>query len=179
MTKYIKPFLLSLIVSQSITAAFASPAQPATAQKIVELTQLENEFNTNIRNLQSMYINQATALVKQQTNHQTLTAADNQAIEKIMQIFNRNTTTISKSVDVKQIGSELYRQSYTEEELQAYKRFLESPEGLSVVKKLPVFTANLNQAIIQKTQVISAQNNMTEQTKKEINQILSTLPKSK
>lgn len=179
MTKYIKSFLLSVIISQSIATAFASSAQLATAQKIVELTQLENEFNTNIRNLQSMYINQATALVKQQTNHQTLTAADNQAIEKIMQIFNRNTATISKSVDVKQIGSELYRQSYTEEELQAYKRFLESPEGLSVVKKLPIFTANLNQAIIQKTQVISAQNNMTEQTKKEISQILSTLPKSK
>ncbi|MBF7683273.1 DUF2059 domain-containing protein [Acinetobacter sp. B5B] len=179
MTKYAKSFLFTCILSQSIATAFATPAQLDTAQKIVQLTQLENEFNTNVSNLQSMYISQATKLVTDYTNHQTLTAADNQAIEKIIQLFNKNTATIAKSVDVKQVGSEIYRQNYTEEELQAYKKFLESPEGLSIIKKMPTFSSNFNQAITQKTQMVSTQQNMTEKTNQEIGQILSVLPKGK
>lgn len=177
MIKFIKPLALGILASQMISIAFASPAQVATAQKIVDLTHLESSFNNNIQNLHTMYVDQATFLVKQHTGHQTLTAQDNQAIEKIMQVYNNNTAMISRSLDVKKIGADIYLKSYSEEELKAYQKFLETPEGASILQKLPIFAATLNQEITQRTQAIGIQNNITQKTNNEVSKILATLPK--
>ncbi|ESK40749.1 hypothetical protein P256_01204 [Acinetobacter nectaris CIP 110549] len=177
MMKFIKPLALGILASQMISIAFASPAQVTTAQKIVDLTHLESDFNNNLKDLQSMYLNQAVTLVKQHTGHQTLTAQDNQAIERIIQVYNKNTTTISKSLDIKKIGTDIYLKNYSEEELKAYQKFLETPEGASIVQKIPMFSVVFNQEVAKYTQAINVQNSISQKTNTEVGQILATLPK--
>jgi hypothetical protein len=78
-------------------------------------------------------------VIKDYTGHQTLTEQDQVAAQKLSKIFVNTVEVFLQQAKPIEIIQNIYTKQLSEEEVQAYIRFLKSPEGQSINKKCRLF----------------------------------------
>ena len=130
----LKSVLLSLCLISS-TPLYASPATDASVNKFIQLNEFSNLLNNSLNELQPYFDNQAEQLIRSISNNKELNANELSISLKLSQkMFDltKQTMTSPKTIDaIKQV----IKNTYTEEEVQAYNKFLSTPEGQSINRK--------------------------------------------
>lgn len=174
----LKKIALFGLISLNIAHAFAAPATEVSVQKALKLTNINDVVSQSIQSSQTVLTSQSVQLVRQYTGHNVLTTQDNQAAQQIAQVLYNNTNSILKDLNIQQIAGDVYRRYYTEEELKAYIKFLETPEGQSINRKLPLITQNVTQDVVKRLQSNPDVKTRREQSNQQVKDILSKLPKA-
>jgi hypothetical protein len=76
-----------------------------------------------------------------------------------------------------EIIQNIYTKQLSEEEVQAYIRFLKSPEGQSINKKMPIILQQTVQQINQATEKLTQDKKFQQQMTQQIADVLKPLPK--
>lgn len=130
----LKSMLLSLCLIGS-SSLYASPATDASINKFIQLNEFSNLLNNSLNELQPYFDNQAEQLIRSISNNKELNANELSISLKLSQkMFDltKRTMTSPKTIDaIKQV----IKNTYTEEEVQAYNKFLSTPEGQSINRK--------------------------------------------
>lgn len=174
----LKKIALFGLMSLSIMNTFAAPATESSIQKALKLTNVNDVVTQSIQSSRGALNSQAIQWVRDRTGHNVLTVQDNQAAQEIVQILQQNTDSFLKTINVEQISADVYRRYYTEEELQTYIKFLETPEGRSINRKLPLIAQDVSQEMIKKIQNDPNIKLKQQQSNQRVKDILSKLPKA-
>ena len=116
----------------SSNALYAAPATDATVNKFIQLSDLNNILDKSLNELHPYFDEQAEQLVQNLSKSDVLDANELSIALKLSQKMldmTRKTVMSPKTTDaIKQVVKNIY----TEEEIQAYNKFLSTPEGKSI-----------------------------------------------
>lgn len=168
----------TLIASSFLNVAFASAPTDASIQKVAHLTNINQILTESMQNVGTIVEQQAIQIVQKKTGHNSLNAQEQKAAQDIAKILKNNTDQFVQRANLPALINQLFKKYYSEEELLAYIKFLETPEGQSINKKQPL--------VLQETMQNIANVSNSPETKEsrqyanqQITDILKSLPKEK
>lgn len=133
--KFILTAMLALFVSSS---ALAAPPSDASLEKLLQVTGAEN-LSKSVRN---QFNNMMGPMFAQAIDAKNLTPEKRQEAERFMQAFS---VKVSKIMDeemawdrLKRDYMQIYRESFSQKEVNDLIAFYESPTGKDFVRKMPV-----------------------------------------
>lgn len=148
-------------------------------QELIALTDTRQILKNSINSMLPVYKQRATQMVQQRTGHTTLNSKDLQVVDQLTQsLFNTSEDFLNR-MNIQQSIEGVYASYYTEQEVQAYLKFLKSPEGRSIMSK----NAQVNAAVEQ--QVATSIGNMAKSVRfqqtitQDTQRILAQLPTAK
>ncbi|MEB3754629.1 DUF2059 domain-containing protein [Acinetobacter sp. MD2(2019)] len=168
---------LVLAFSAYSSTSFASPAKPASVEQLMQLVQVQKLLKETSQSMSPVFEQQARTSIQNYTGHQTLTAQDLEAVKKLTNLYLDTMSDIFKNLNTEQMIRNIYQQSFTEEEVQAYIRFLKTPEGQSITAKTPVIMQQTMQEMTQAMQKNILTDAQKAQLQQQIEAIFKTLPK--
>lgn len=172
-----KILFITAISSSFIHTAFASTATDFSVKKAVELSHVEQTFNQSMQNLTPMFDNQAIKMVQNRTKHETLSPQEQKAAQDISQIFQADAKRFTQQTNMAELTQQIFKKYYSEQELQVYIKFLESPEGQSINKKLPLVVQETAQEVANIANNPQAKIDQ-QQANQKISEILKALPQA-
>ncbi|MEB3768204.1 DUF2059 domain-containing protein [Acinetobacter sp. MD2] len=168
---------LVLAFSAYSSTSFASPVKPASVEQLMQLVQVDKMLKDSTQAMHPVFEQQARDGVQKYTGHQTLTAQDLEAVQKMTALLQDMMSNIFKNLNTEQMIRNIYQQSFTEEEVQAYIRFLKTPEGQSINAKTPVIMQQTMQEMTQAIQKGMLTDAQKVQLQQQVEAIFKTLPK--
>lgn len=169
------PFMLTLGCLSS--AAFATPAKPSSVEQLVQLAQIHKTVQDSIQAMRPVFQQKSVQTIQTYTGHQTLTTQDLTASQQLTAVLQNMTAESLKNANIDEMIRNIYQQNFTEEEVQAYIRFLNTPEGHSITQKTPMIMSQIGQDVAKLTQKGSFSQQQQEKYKQQIQDILKPLPK--
>lgn len=166
-----RAFLIATTICITLNAHAITPAQ-----ELISLTDA-NTLNRTFDSLIPSYRQRSIQLVQQHTGHAQLTAKDLAVVEKLTQSMLNTSQDYLRRMNVTQSIEGVYATYYTDQEIQAYLRFLKSPEGRSIMSKKPQISAAIDQQIAMSISNIAKSANFQQSIGQNIQQILAELPK--
>lgn len=118
-------------------------------QELMNLTDANRTLNNTINSMVPIYKQRATQMVQQRTGHNPLTTKDFQVIDQLTQSMFTTSQDYLKRMNMPQSIEGVYATYYTDQEIQAYLKFLKSPEGRSIMSK----NAQVNAAVEQQVAI--------------------------
>ncbi|WP_171258574.1 DUF2059 domain-containing protein [Acinetobacter boissieri] len=118
-------------------------------QELMSLTDASRTLNNTINSMLPIYKQRATQMVEQRTGHNPLTARDLQVVDQLTQSMFATSQDYLKRMNMLQSIEGVYATYYTDQEIQAYLKFLKSPEGRSIMSK----NAQVNAAVEQQVAI--------------------------
>lgn len=174
MTQFILACLCCYGISQTTLAA---PAQPASVQELIRLSNAEQLVKEAVKSYTPYFQKHSEQVIKEYTGHETLTEQDQVAVQKLSKIFLNTVETFLQQAKPIEIIKNIYTQQLSEEEVQAYIRFLKSPEGQSINQKMPIILQQTAQKINQATENLTQDKKFQQQITQQIANVLKPLPK--
>ncbi|MBF7684468.1 DUF2059 domain-containing protein [Acinetobacter sp. B10A] len=144
-------------------------------QELMSITDANRNLNNTVNSMLPIYKQRATQMVQQRTGHTTLNAKDIQVVDQLTQSMFNTSQDYLKRMNMLQSIEGVYATYYTDQEIQAYLKFLKSPEGRSITSK----NAQLNAAVEQQIAVsianlaksVSFQQKIAQDTQSILNQL--------
>lgn len=175
----LKKIFLATVLSAGSTFALAAPANPTSVQQLMQLSHVEQLVQSSVQGMQPFFIEQSTQLVKNYTGHQQLSQKELSAVQQLAHVIQNSTNGMIKQANLGTIVQGIYAKTFTEEEVQAYIKFLSTPEGQSINSKTPILMTEMGQQMNSVTNRILSDKNNQIQIQNQVNKILNTLEKSK
>lgn len=176
--KTITHFILACVCCYSFSqTALATPTQPASVQELIRLSNAEQLVKEAVKNYAPYFQKHSEQVIKDYTGHQTLTEQDQVAAQKLSKIFVNTVEVFLQQAKPIEIIQNIYTKQLSEEEVQAYIRFLKSPEGQSINKKMPIILQQTVQQINQATEKLTQDKKFQQQMTQQIADVLKPLPK--
>ncbi|MGE8233842.1 MAG: DUF2059 domain-containing protein [Stenotrophomonas sp.] len=130
----------------SIAPAWATPATDADVNRLLAASRAQNMLDAMLPQMEAMQAQQFAQIAEQQT----LSAEQRASLQRIQQ---RTSQTLRQALAWSQMRPmyvDLYKQSFSKEDVLAMAEFYESPAGQSLLDKTPALMQNLMVAIQQK-----------------------------
>lgn len=128
-----KRWIAALFAAMCSVSAWASPAQDATIEKLLVLTEAQKSADTAVADADDFI--QST--VQPMTEQETVPARQRQTAKNCLENYRK---MIHESLGWETLKPEyirIYRETFTEEELQDLTAFYESPTGRMLIQKTP------------------------------------------
>lgn len=168
------PLILALGCLNS--TAFATPAKSSSVEQLMQLTHVNQTLQDSTQAMQPVFEQQSVQIIQKYTGHQTLTAQDLTASKQMTAVFKNMTADLLKKTNTEEMIRKLYQQNFSEEEVQAYIRFLNTPEGRSIEQKTPVLMKQIGLEMAKITQHGLLSESEQNKYKQQIQNILLSLP---
>lgn len=174
---YTKKIILAFCLTITLQQASASPAKIESVKKLLTLVNIQNVLQNELNEIQPVLDQQAENILKHELNKPKLTTTDEVlAVLEISQILKTIHSQALKTPAMLNGIEQIYAQTFTEEEIQTYIRFLTTNEGRSIQQK----HAKLQVRLIQNSRE-SIQDFLTPQEdkklKEQVNQVIQALLK--
>ncbi|KRG64094.1 hypothetical protein ABB26_09460 [Stenotrophomonas humi] len=130
----------------SVALAAASPPSDSDINRLLAASRAQNMLDAMLPQMEAMQTQQFSQL----TREQSFTPEQKQHLQRIQQ---RTSQTLREALSWSQLRPmyvDLYKQSFTKEDVLAMAEFYESPAGQSLLDKTPALMQNLMVAIQQK-----------------------------
>lgn len=144
------PLLARLFASACLAlfaaSAFAAPPSDADIERLLKASRAESMLGAILPQMEAMQQQQ----FQQLTAGKDLTAEQNAEVERIQ---SRTNEIVRKSLaweEMRPLYVDVYRKTFTSEEVKAIAKFYESPAGKNLLDKTPALMQNLMLAIQQK-----------------------------
>ena len=144
------PLLRRLFASACLalfaTSAFAAPPSDADIERLLKASRAESMLGAILPQMEAMQQQQ----FQQLTAGKDLTAEQKAEVERIQ---SRTNEIVRKSLaweEMRPLYVDVYRKTFTSEEVKAIAKFYESPAGKNLLDKTPALMQNLMLAIQQK-----------------------------
>lgn len=145
-TRLRRLLLATSLLLVSITPALAAAPTDGDINRLLAASRAQNMLDSMLPQMEAMQAQQFAQL----TRDQSLTPEQQARVQRIQQ---RTSQTIREALSWSQMRPmyvELYKQSFTKEDVLAMAEFYESPAGQSLLDKTPALMQNLMVAIQQK-----------------------------
>ncbi len=128
---------MTLCSSVLLTSQFATakPATSTSVDELIKLSEIESLFETTLQELNPYFENEAEKIVLSITGSPQLDAQQLLVAQQLAKVLYDSTEQVIKQPAVKIRLKEIMQNIYTEEEVQAYNKFLRTPEGQSINRK--------------------------------------------
>lgn len=129
-----------------LAPAWAAPATDADVNRLLAASRAQTMLDAMLPQMEAMQAQQFTQIAEKQS----LTAEQKAGLQRIQQ---RTSQTLRQALAWSQMRPmyvDLYKQSFSKEDVLAMAEFYESPAGQSLLDKTPVLMQNLMVAIQQK-----------------------------
>lgn len=141
------PLLLSgCLLLAGIAPALAAPPSDGDINRLLAASRAQNMLDSMLPQMEAMQAQQFAQI----TANQSLSAEQKQQVQRIQQ---RTSQTMREALSWSQMRPmyvELYKQTFTKEDVLAMAEFYESSAGQSLLDKTPALMQNLMGAIQQK-----------------------------
>ncbi|UTO20008.1 MULTISPECIES: DUF2059 domain-containing protein [Acinetobacter] len=155
MNKRIYTLMISFFIIGMMQNAIASPAQTKSVRELIKLSDLENVLSTSLDEMQPTLDLEAENILLRVLGKEKLnTTQEYLAVIELSQLLKDTSSKVYARPETLQAIEKIYTETLTEEEIQAYLKFLRTPEGKSINQK------NLKIG----THVFQYMNNLSQQT---------------
>lgn len=141
------PLLITAsLLLAGIAPAWAAPATDADVNRLLAASRAQNMLDAMLPQMEAMQAQQFAEIAQKQS----LTAEQKAGLQRIQQ---RTSQTLRQALAWSQMRPmyvDLYKQSFSKEDVLAMAEFYESPAGQSLLDKTPALMQNLMVAIQQK-----------------------------
>ena len=175
----LKKIFLATVLSAGSTFAIAAPANPTSVQQLMQLSHVDQLVQNSVQGMQPFFVEQSTKIVKNYTGHTQLSQKDLSAVQQLANVIQSSTNDMIKQANIGTVVQSIYAKTFTEEEVQAYIKFLSTPEGQSINNKTPVLMAEMGQQMNSVTNRVLSDKNNQMRIQSQVNNILNTLEKRK
>jgi len=130
----------------SVGVAMATPPSDSDINRLLAASRAQNMLDAMLPQMEAMQAQQFSQL----TREQSFTPEQKQRLQRIQQ---RTSQTLREALSWSQLRPmyvDMYKQSFTKEDVLAMAEFYESPAGQSLLDKTPALMQNLMVAIQQK-----------------------------
>ncbi|WP_269792474.1 DUF2059 domain-containing protein [Stenotrophomonas sp. Iso1] len=138
--------LTATLMLGSVSLAAASPPSDSDVNRLLAASRAQSMLDAMLPQMEAMQAQQFAQLA----GDQSLTAEQKQQLQRIQQ---RTSQTLREALSWSQLRPmyvDIYKQSFTKEDVLAMAEFYESPAGQSLLDKTPALMQNLMVAIQQK-----------------------------
>lgn len=135
MKKITQALLFSIAFSS--TTVIAAPMTTATADKLIQLFDYQSLFKQTQDGKKDFFDQQAEQMLKMMLQEQQLNQKQQKAVVQISLLMSDLSKNITNNPQYREALRQVYKNTYTEEEGQAYITFLSSPIGQSIHQKMP------------------------------------------
>lgn len=138
--------LTTALMLGSIAPAAASPPSDSDINRLLAASRAQSMLDAMLPQMEAMQAQQFSQL----TREQSFTPEQKQQLQRIQQ---RTSQTLREALSWSQLRPmyvDIYKQSFTREDVLAMAEFYESPAGQSLLDKTPTLMQNLMVAIQQK-----------------------------
>ena len=153
----IKPFhyllvCLAICTSQDVSA---TPAQTNSVQELIKVSDLENILNNSFDEMQPALDLEAEKIISRILNKEKLTTTQELlAALKLSQLLKETSSKLFARPETLKAIEKIYKDTLSEEEIQAYLKFLKTPEGRSINQK----TLQISTSVFQYMNTLSQKN---------------------
>ncbi|MFC3172196.1 DUF2059 domain-containing protein [Acinetobacter vivianii] len=145
MNKYLLSMLLGLSLLCNIQHAFASPAQSKSIKELIKLSDLEHVLNTSLDEMQpTLDLEAENILLRVLGKDELTTTQEHLAVLELSQLLKETSSMFARPETIQAI-EKIYADALSEEEVQAYLKFLKTPEGQSINQKTLQITTHVFQ----------------------------------
>lgn len=138
--------LLALLLALAAVPALAEPPSDADVNRLLSASRAQNMLDTMLPQIEAMQRQQFAQLTAQHP----LDAAQQQKLQRIQE---RTQATVRKALswqEMRPLYVNLYKQTFSKQDVLAMAEFYESPAGQSLLDKTPQLMQSLMGAIQQK-----------------------------
>ncbi len=142
-----KIFITSLLGTLISLNVYATPANPATVQQLIAETKMEQLIEQTLQQMKPVADQQILQEAKENLGKQQLNAQQLEIVKKMQQLSWQQINLTNNWKNIQKLMVEVYQKHFTEEELQATLKFYQSPEGRSMMEKMPLMMQDVMQNI--------------------------------
>ncbi|MCH7394317.1 DUF2059 domain-containing protein [Acinetobacter dispersus] len=146
MNKYMFNMVIGLCLFVGVQNTFASPAQSKSVKELIKLSELENVLNTSLDEMQpSLDLEAENILLRVLGKEELTTTQEHLAVLELSQLLKDTSSKVFARPETVQAIEKIYADTLSEEEIQAYLKFLKTPEGKSINQKTLQISTNVFQ----------------------------------
>ncbi len=146
------------------STSFAAAPSDQSIQQLFKVMNLEQLTQETMLQLKPQLANQATQMVSMITHHSELNAKEQKVAQQVTEKLYSKTSEMVSWKYLQPIYTQVYKEAYSQEEVQAQIDFYATPIGQSILKKTPIVaqkTMALMSDGIQKAALTQAQDMQT------------------
>ncbi|MBR7069308.1 MAG: DUF2059 domain-containing protein [Oxalobacter sp.] len=141
-----KRWIAVLFAAMCTIPAWASPAKDATIEKLLVLTGAQKSADTTVTDADAFI--QST--IQPMTEKASIPAEQQQAVKSCLVNYRKMIHETLNWEALKPEYMRIYRETFTEEELQGLNAFYESPTGKMLLQKTPILGSKMNALMEQR-----------------------------
>ncbi|CAM4439729.1 hypothetical protein F901_00540 [Acinetobacter dispersus] len=146
MNKYMFNMVIGLCLLVGMQNTFASPAQTKSVKELIKLSELENVLNTSLDEMQpTLDLEAENILLRVLGKEELTTTQEHLAVLELSQLLKDTSSKVFARPETVQAIEKIYADTLSEEEIQAYLKFLKTPEGKSINQKTLQISTNVFQ----------------------------------
>lgn len=136
----ISSFILTF--SLALSSSFVSAATPSdqSIQQLFKVMNIEKITLETIQHIKPQIAEQADQMVKMVVKHDKLSDKEQKVSNQIADQMYKQTLTFISWKELQPIYTQVYKETYTQEEVQAQIDFYSTPTGQSILNKTPIVT---------------------------------------
>ena len=169
-----KIFITGLLAACVSLSAYATPANPATVQKLIVETKMEQMIKESLQQMKPLSDEQILQEAKKKLGQKQLTAKQLGIVKQLQQLSWQQINVINNWQTMQKIMVGIYQKHFSEEELQATLRFYQSPEGRSMTQKMPLMMNDVMHSLQANLQDMTASADVEQEMKQLKKQLLTT-----
>lgn len=176
MHKTISKLLISFCLVITVQDTEASPAQIKSVKELIKLSELENVLHTSLDEMQPTLDAEAENILLRILGKQRLTTTEEYlAVIELGQLLKQTSSKMFARPETLQAIEQIYTETLSEEEVQAYLKFLRTPEGKSINQKNLKINTNVFQYMNNLSQKTLADPEQSLQLKEQLLSIIKPL----
>ena len=174
MHKTISKLLISFCLVITVQDTEASPAQIKSVKELIKLSELENVLHTSLHEMQPTLDAEAENILLRILGKQRLTTTEEHlAVIELGQLLKETSSKMFARPETLQAIEKIYTETLSE--VQAYLKFLRTPEGKSINQKNLKINTNVFQYINNLSQKTLADPEQSLQLKEQLLSIIKPL----
>ena len=171
--KKLNQYLAVMLLSTLSLTTYAKPATDASVERVLELSDIKATLARTQIEMRPIYDQQAEEIIKNVFQVQSLNPEQQKAAKEISTVIYSFSNKLISDPKFVQMLKNVYKQTFTEEEILANIQFLETPLGQSINKK----TSKMMSEIMQQSMTMSAEMMQDSSTQNSINQQIKQILK--
>ncbi|WP_043972233.1 DUF2059 domain-containing protein [Acinetobacter sp. NBRC 110496] len=176
MNKSMFSLVIGLCLLAGIQNTFASPAQSKSVKELVQLSDLEHVLNTSLDEMQpTLDLEAETILLRVLGKEKLTTTQEHLAVLELSQLLKETSSKVFARPETLQAIEKIYADALSEKEVQAYLKFLKTPEGQSINQKTLLISTNIFQYMSNISQKTLSDPEQSSQLKAQFLTILQPL----
>lgn len=176
MYKNMFKIVITLCLLGSMQSTFAQPAQSKSVKELIKLSDLEAILNSSLDEMQPTLDLEAENILLRVLGKDRLTTTQEQlAVIELSQLLKDTSTRVFSRPETLQAIEKIYADSLSEEEVQAYLRFLKTAEGKSINQKTLKISTNVFQYMNNLSQKTLSEPEQSAQLKEQFLTIIKPL----